>query len=55
MSKATITFEDEGEEVKIVIDFGPDGGQETSGAHQMAAMALQLATQHVNSIQQEQQ
>lgn len=40
MSKATITFEDAGEEVKIGINFGPEGGQETSGAHQMAVSAV---------------
>lgn len=45
MSKAIITFEDAGDEVKVEIDFGADGGQETSGAHQMAAMAVQLVTQ----------
>lgn len=40
MSTATITFEDAGEEVKIGINFGPEGGQETSGAHQMAVSAV---------------
>lgn len=40
MSKAIVTFEDAGEEVGIHIDFGPEGGQETSGAHQMAVSAV---------------
>lgn len=47
MSKATVTFEDEGDEVKVHIDFGPEGGQETSGAHQMAVMAVQLVTKQM--------
>jgi hypothetical protein len=56
MSKATITLEDDGDEVKIHIDFGPDGGQETSGAHQMALMAVQsLAQQAGGSMEQGEQ
>lgn len=47
MSKATITFEDDGDQVKISMDFGEEGGLETSGAHQMAVMAVQLVTQHM--------
>lgn len=40
MSKAIVTFEDAGDEVKISMNFGPEGGQETSGAHQMAVSAV---------------
>lgn len=40
MSTATVTFEDAGDEVKISMNFGPEGGQETSGAHQMAVSAV---------------
>ncbi len=47
MSKATVTFEDAGDEVKVHIDFGPEGGQETSGAHQMAVMAVHLVTKEM--------
>ena len=49
--KATVTFEDDGDEVKISIDFGEQGGVETSGAHQMALLAAQLVLQHVGSMQ----
>lgn len=45
MSKAIVTFEDEGDQVKVSIDFGAEGGQELSPAHQMAAMAVHLASQ----------
>ena len=45
MSKATITFEDDGDQVKISIDFGEGGGQETSPAHHAAVMAVQMITQ----------
>ena len=47
MSKATVIFEDSGDEVSVRIDFGDEGGQETSGAHQMAVMAVQLVTQRM--------
>ena len=47
MSTATITFEDDGEQVSIRMDFGDEGGNETSGAHQMAALAVQLVTEHM--------
>ncbi len=47
MSKATIIFEDDGDQVSIRVDFGEAGGIETSGAHQMAVMAVQLVTQHM--------
>jgi predicted HAD superfamily Cof-like phosphohydrolase len=51
MSIATVTFEDAGEEVGIHIDFGPDGGQETSGAHQMAMSAVQkLQREHLTNF-----
>jgi predicted HAD superfamily Cof-like phosphohydrolase len=40
MSKATVVFEDDGDQVAIHVDFGPGGGQETSGAHQMAISAV---------------
>ena len=43
MSKAVITFEDEGDQVKVHIDFGDEGGQETSPAHHMAVTALHMA------------
>jgi len=45
MSKATVIFEDEGDQVKVLIEFGEGGGNETSAAHRMAVMAVQLATQ----------
>lgn len=47
MSKAIVTFEDDGDEVKVDINFGEEGGQETSGAHQMAVMAVHLVTQRM--------
>lgn len=47
MSKAIVTFEDDGDEVKVNIDFGDEGGQETSGAHQMAVMAVHAVTQQM--------
>lgn len=47
MSKATVTFEDEGDQVKVEIDFGEEGGQENSPAHQIAAIALSMATKVV--------
>lgn len=47
MSKAIVIFEDNGDEVSVRIDFGDEGGQETSGAHQMAVMAVQLVTQRM--------
>lgn len=51
MSKATVTFEDSGDEVGIHIDFGPDGGQETSGAHQMAVSAVHaLQREHLTNF-----
>lgn len=50
MSIATVTFEDAGDEVKIGIAFGPEGGQETSGAHQMAVSSVHaLQKQHVTN------
>lgn len=55
MSKATVTFEDEGDQVKINIDFGEGGGNELSPAHNMAMMAVQLATQVAGQPGAEQQ
>lgn len=51
MSIATVTFHDEGaEEVGVRVDFGPEGGQETSGAHQMAIACVHaLRKQHVTN------
>lgn len=50
MSTAIVTFEDAGDEVKVGIDFGPEGGQETSGAHQMAFSAVQgLQREHLTN------
>lgn len=50
MSIATVTFEDAGDEVKVGINFGPEGGQETSGAHQMAMASVHaLQKQHVTN------
>ena len=50
MSTATVTFEDAGDEVGISVDFGPDGGQETSGAHQMAISAVHgLRREHLTN------
>jgi len=52
MSKAIVTFEDEGDQVKIGISFGEGGGNETSGAHQMAVSAVHaLQTQSVTNYE----
>lgn len=48
--KATVTFEDEGDQVKVSIDFGEGGGNELSPAHHMAIMAMQLAAQAMGSM-----
>jgi len=48
--KATVTFEDEGDQVKVSIDFGEDGGNELSPAHHMAVMATQMAAQAMGSM-----
>lgn len=45
MSKATVTFEDDGDQVKVHINFGEGGGNELSPAHNMAVMTINLATQ----------
>lgn len=45
MSKAIITMEDVGDEVKINIDFGEGGGQEDSSAHVLAVHAVRMVTQ----------
>lgn len=47
MSIATVTFEDDGDQVKVSIDFGEGGGNELSPAHNMAVTALHLAAQVV--------
>lgn len=50
MSKATVTFEDDGDEVGIRVDFGGEGGQEASGAHQMAISAVHsLQREHLTN------
>lgn len=50
MSTAVVTFEDAGDEVGIRIDFGPEGGQETSGAHQMAVQCVhKLSQEHLTN------
>jgi predicted HAD superfamily Cof-like phosphohydrolase len=52
MSTATVTFTDAGDEVGVSIDFGPEGGQETSGAHQMAVSAVHgLHKEHISHFQ----
>jgi predicted HAD superfamily Cof-like phosphohydrolase len=52
MSKATVTFEDDGDEVAVHVDFGPGGGQEGSGAHQMAMSAVtNLQREHLNNYE----
>jgi predicted HAD superfamily Cof-like phosphohydrolase len=52
MSKATVTFEDNGDEVAVHVDFGPGGGQEGSGAHQMAMSAVtNLQREHLNNYE----
>ena len=45
--KAIVTFDDEDDQVKISIDFGPDGAQELNVSHQAAVMAVHLFQQHV--------
>lgn len=47
MSKAIVTFEDDGDQVKVDINFGEEGGNELSPAHQMAFMAVQLVTRRM--------
>lgn len=50
MSKAIVTFEDNGDEVEIRVEFGAEGGQETSGAHQMAVSAVHaLQREHLTN------
>ena len=50
MSTATVTFQDEGDEVGIRVDFGGEGAQETSGAHQMAVSAVHnLQREHLTN------
>lgn len=49
MSKATVTFEDDGDQVKVEIDFGEGGGNELSPAHHMAVNMVQMATQAAGS------
>ena len=52
MSKATVTFEDDGDQVAVHVDFGPGGGQEGSGAHQMAMSAVtNLQREHLNNYE----
>ena len=52
MSKATVTFEDDGDQVAVHVDFGDEGGQETSGAHQMALSAVtNLQREHLNNYE----
>lgn len=45
MSKATVTFEDEDGQIKVNLEFGEGGGNPESPAHNMALMAVKLATQ----------
>lgn len=47
--KAIVTFEDDGDQVKVSIDFGAEGGIETSPAHQLAVTAVNLAMQVAGS------
>lgn len=52
MSKATVMFEDDGDQVAVHVDFGPGGGQETSGAHQMAMSAVtNLEREHLTNYE----
>jgi hypothetical protein len=51
MMKAVMTFEDAGDEVRLSIDFGESGPNETSDSHQMAAMAMSLLQQGVSNMQ----
>ena len=55
MSKAIVTFEDDGDQIKVDINFGEGGGNELSPAHNMAVMAVQLATQVAGQPGAEQQ
>lgn len=45
MSKAIVIFEDDGDQVKVEIDFGEGGGNELSPAHHMAVRMVQMASQ----------
>lgn len=50
MSKAIVTFEDDdNNQVKVHIDFGEGGGEETSPAHHMAMAAVQAAMRQFGS------
>ncbi len=50
MSIATVTFEDDGDQVKIGMNFGGEAAQETSGAHQMAVSAVHsLRREHLTN------
>lgn len=55
MSTAIVTFEDEGDQVKVSIDFGEGGGNDLSPAHNMAVTALHIATQVAGQPGAEQQ
>jgi len=54
MAKAIVTFEDDGDQVKVSIDFGEGGGNETSPAHHMAVNMVQMASQMMGTPGQEQ-
>lgn len=49
MSKATVTFEDDGDQVKVSVDFGEEGGNELSAAHRLAMTTLQMSMQHAGT------
>lgn len=53
MSKAIVIFEDEGDEVKVSVDFGEDGGNETSPAHRLAMTAVHMSMQMAGTPGQE--
>lgn len=54
MSTAIVTFEDDGDQVKLSIDFGEGGGNETSPAHLAAVNLVQMASQMIGTPSEEQ-
>ena len=53
MSKAIVTFEDDGDQVKVDINFGEEGGQDTSPAHMIAVNMVRMASQMMGTLGQE--
>ncbi len=54
MSTAIVTFEDDGDQVKVSIAFGEGGGNELSPAHRAAMQVVQIVSQMIGTPGQEQ-